>query len=292
MLKFLLSLFIVSAAYSPVPTGSPNGCILDFQSPQTAQACADCIMTNRPDIRTLYNSAGQNACNNSQISNHWCNGGLGLSAIADCNGVKNGICSQPPGSPCLNPTIFGRPPTRTPTPPATINTIDNPRGCGILFTSGSPSCWCNNGGGQGLCGRLRLDGPGGCRELCERGVFVGPKGYTLCYMMPNNSECRSNDNGSYRYCEKKCSPSNPGFSQTVGCEYPNKTVFGIAKLDASCVLTLNQSSNFSFFKMIDSFIKGIVQLVDISRFSRSVIRVPGLQKAECNPVKEICNYEK
>ena len=272
-----------------LPTGSLYSCVLtDFQRPSHSAGCTNCIYSNRPDVRQLYDNGNHTACTNIEIYNHWCNGGLQFSDVQTCNGVKNGVCSQPPDRPCV--ASKSGIPTLTPTPPATVNTVSNPRGCGILYTSGVPSCWCNNGGGQGLCGRLPLDGVGGCRDLCERGIFVGPKGFTHCFMMPGNIECASNPDGSYRYCIKRCLPGSPGFSQNIGCEYPNKTVFSSAKFDAACILAFNKSSNLSFFQLIDSFLKGIARIGDIFNFRSNVVRVPGLQNVQCNPARENCEF--
>ena len=280
------------STYPPLPTGSQTACILEFQSPITKIQCADCLIQNKPEIRQFYDSAQHVSCNNVQIANHWCNGGAGLNAIADCNGVKNGICSQLPGKPCLVPTLPpGTLPTASPTPPATVNSVGNPRGCGILYTNGIPSCWCNNGGGQGLCGNIPLDGPNGCRDLCEKGVFTGARGRTHCFMMPDNSACNSHDNGAYKFCLKRCLPASPGFSQDVGCEYPNKTVFSTAQFDASCILAFNNSSNNSFFSILEAAIKGLVKLTDINLYVKNIVRVPGLQKADCNPARENCTFE-
>lgn len=277
--------------YLPLPTGSLNYCLLDSQRPTTPQKCVDCLISFRTDLRNIYNNANHSSCSNQLIINHFCNGGLGQQAVTDCNGLKYGVCSQPPDRPCLGPTAAPGLPTLRPTAPATVNSSTNPRGCGILFTKGIPSCWCNNGGGQGLCGNLPLDGPGGCRDLCEKGEFVGPKGKTHCFMMENNVECRSNDDGTYRFCLKRCPPGSPGFSQKIGCEYPNKTVFDKAVLDITCIQALNNSSNFSFFKIFDSFYKGLANLLDIRNFISASVRVPGLQKAECNPARENCTFD-
>ena len=286
-----LSILFPKNSYSitpPLPTGSLTTCVItDFQRPSISNQCGDCLNTNRPDIRQMYDAGEHTGCSNVVIYNHWCNGGLQLTDVGICNGVKNSICSVPCAIPTRNPNA----PTLTPTPPATVNTNQNPRGCGILYTSGIPSCWCNNGGGQGLCGSIPLDGPGGCRDLCERGVFVGPKGYTHCFMMKDNSECRPNDDGSYRFCQKRCLPANPGYSQNVGCQYPNKTVLSNAVFDTSCLILFNDSSNFSFFNIIDSFIKGVKKLTDINNFISRIVRVPGLQTANCNPEKESCTFE-
>ncbi|OGG05631.1 hypothetical protein A3B48_00755 [Candidatus Gottesmanbacteria bacterium RIFCSPLOWO2_01_FULL_40_10] len=277
--------------YSPIPPGSAKICTLDFQRPNTHNNCVGCLMSYRTELRQAYNIANHQSCSDQQIVNHWCNGGLGLQAIADCNALRYGICSQPPDRPCLTPTIPPGPPTLTPTPPATVNTGANPRGCGILYTAGVPSCWCNNGGGQGLCGNLPLDGPGGCRDLCERGLFTGPKGFTHCFIMKNGQECRSNDDGTYNYCLNRCLPGSPGFSQTIGCEYPNKTIFSTARFDTSCIISLSNSSNNNFFRIFQNWLTGLINKTDISDFVSTVIRVPGLQKAECNPRKENCNFE-
>ena len=297
---FLVSLiftnktFAQAPTYLPIPTNTSRYCLLDNQRPVTPQKCVDCLLSFRTDLRGLYDSGGHNVCSNQLIINHFCNGGMGQQAVSDCNGLKFGVCSQPPDQPCLAPTtssaIPGLP-TLRPTPPATVNTASNPRGCGILYTNGIPSCWCNNGGGQGLCGSLPLEGIGGCRDLCEKGEFVGPKGKTHCFMMAGNEECRSNDDGSYRFCLKRCLPGSPGYSQKVGCEYPNKTVFDKAVLDIGCINALNNSSNFSFSKIFDSIIKGITNILDIRNFISTTVRVPGLQKAECNPAKENCSFE-
>ena len=282
----------VYGQYDPVPTGgSPNRCTLDFQRPNIETSCVLCVMSFRSDLLPAYHSAKNLPCTEQQMVNHYCNGGLGLQAIDDCNALRYGICSQPPDYPCITPTRTVNQPTRTPTPPATVNTSLNPRGCGILYTAGVPSCWCNNGGGQGLCGSLPLDGPGGCRDLCERGEFVGPKGYTHCFMMSDGSECRSNDDGTYRFCTNRCLPGSPGLSQTVGCEFPNKTVFGKAQFATSCILDLGKSQNSAFFAIFESFLKGIAQIIDIKNYISNLIRVPGLQKAGCNPAKETCTFE-
>ena len=293
---FLLLVFCLSVkpilAQTVVPTGSLYTCVLtDFQRPSLTDSCADCLYQNRPDIRQLYNWSNHTACTNVQIYNHWCNGGLQFADVQTCNGVKNGICSQLPAQACIALTPIPGFPTLTPTPPATVNTVANPRGCGILYTSGIPSCWCNNGGGQGLCGNLPLDGPGGCRDLCERGTFVGPRGYTHCFMMEGNAECASNPDGSYRLCTKRCLPGSPGYSQNIGCEYPNKTVFSQAKFDTACILAFNKSSNLSFSQIIESFYKGLTKLVDIITFRSNAVRVPGLQNVGCNPAQENCTFE-
>lgn len=179
----------------------------------------------------------------------------------------------------------------TPTPPATVTDPLNPRGCGILYTSGIPSCWCNSGGGQGLCGSLPLDGPGGCRDLCESGSFSGPPGYTHCYLMPDGSECRSNDDGTYRFCENQCLSGNPGFIHSIGCQYPNKTVIGNPVYDISCSEALNRSSNLSFLAILQNWLNGLIGVTDIKNFTSQLVRVPGVQKATCDPTEKKCTPE-
>lgn len=275
--------------YKPIPTGFATQCTLGFQIPNLPVKCAQCIMDYRPDLRSNYNAYGHNLCTGSQIVRHWCNGGLGLQALRDCNALMYGACNLPPDRACNPPPIApSTPPTRTPTPPTPLTKSYNPRGCGILWTAGVPSCWCNSGGGQGDCGNLPVEGPGGCRDLCENGTFTGAKGYTHCYIMKDGKECRSNDDGSYNLCENRCVPGNPGFKQSVGCQYPNKTVFGVPSYDLICVDAFRNSSNLSFINIIRDFFAGLINIGDVQNFVGKAVRVPGMQKAECDPVRENC----
>jgi len=277
--------------YPPLPTGYGNKCVLAFQQPNFPAKCAACIMSYRIELKRLYQLNKHNRCTETEIINHFCNGGLGPQAKADCNALKNSICNVPPDYLCTFPTQPIGPATRTPTPPATRLNCFNPRGCGILYTAGVPSCWCNSGGGQGLCGNLSLDGPGGCRDLCERGIFTGPAGYTHCFIMTNGEECRSNDDGTYRFCQNKCLAANPGFIQTIGCEYPNKTVFGKPAFNLACVLAHGSSANNSFLKISENFFKKFIGIGDIINYVSNLVRVPGAQKVICNPKIENCNFE-
>jgi len=270
--------------------GSDKNCNLDFQNPQFPAKCVDCLLRYRTDLRPIYNSYKHNLCSDTQIINHYCNGGLSPQATADCNALRNGACNLSPDFACTFPTRPPGPATRTPTPPAPVTKKTNPRGCGILYTAGVPSCWCNIGGGQGLCGSLPLNGPGGCRDLCESGTFTGPQGYTHCFMMENNAECRSNDNGTYRFCLNRCLTVNPGMRQSVGCEYPNKTVFGEPVFNLSCVLSHAASNNTSFVKMTEDFFKGLIGYNNLVNYISNLVRVPGLQKTICDPRKEKCNF--
>lgn len=176
-------------------------------------------------------------------------------------------------------------PTATTTPPAPITSRTNPRGCGILYTSGVPSCWCNNGGGQGLCGAIPL---ATCRTMCESGTFTGPAGFTHCFMMTNGAECASNNDGSYRFCLNECMQGNPGYMHTVGCIYPNTTIFGPATRSGACDAALVNSSNATFLTMIENLIKGAISYITANNYRLNLVRVPGLQKATCNPFKLEC----
>lgn len=275
--------------YPPLPTGYAQVCTLAQQTVNLPPSCVRCILRYRPDIRITYDSAGFRECTDNHVVDHFCNGGLSSQARSDCNALRLAPCRYAPDN-CPPPWYV--PPTPagpSPTPPAPVNTFYNQRGCGILYTAGVPSCWCNNGGGQGLCGNLPLDGPGGCRDKCENGTFVGQPGYTHCFMMENGQECRSNDDGSYRFCLNQCIEGNPGYIQSVGCQYPNKTIFGQPAYDLACVQALNQSSNLSIVQTLEKWFKQLISSIDQQNFIGNLVRVPGVQKATCDPEKGMCN---
>lgn len=271
---------------TPVPSGPPAVCNLNssFQLPYLGSVCAACILGQRPDLRPFFNSNGHLACTDVQIVHYWCNGGVSQQAMTECNQIKTGPCSTAPNYSCIIPTV---PPVPSPTitPPAPVTSAKNPRGCGILWTSGRPSCYCNFGGGQGLCGNLPVDGAGGCREQCEKGTFTGPSGATLCFRQKDGNLCTSNNDGSYRFCYRECDRVKPGYSHTVGCIYPNRTVVGDNNSDNQCRTASSLSSNYSFLGVMDNWIKGLTGQSYVLTFIEKLVRVPGLQMAYCDPAK-------
>src|SRR3989338_10212150 len=118
--------------YPPLPTGYGNKCVLAFQQPNFPAKCAACIMSYRIELKRLYQLNKHNRCTETEIINHFCNGGFGPQAKADCNALKNSICNVPPDYLCTFPTQPIRPATRTPTPPATETSRINPRVYTIL----------------------------------------------------------------------------------------------------------------------------------------------------------------
>lgn len=271
-----------------------SSCTLNssFQFPYLGAACAHCIIGQRSDIRPFFDASGHSNCTDVQIVHDWCNGGVSHQAEIDCASIKNGICSSAGSPSCVIPTVPPNILNPTVTPPAPVVSENNPRGCGILYTSRSPSCYCDSGGGQGLCAELPVEGPGGCRELCESGTFTGPKGSTFCFKFDDGTGCNSNDDGSYRFCRKECDSGKPGYSHTIGCTYPNQPVIGPNIPDPECNKSWSLSSNLSFLSMMDKWVKRIIRYADVSTFTSSLVRVPGLQKASCNPVYGDCTYKK
>lgn len=100
--------------------GGGEACTLGRQTPDVGDACGNCIVGVRTDLRPFYNQNGHSACSNKQIVNDWCNG---LDPAA-CNALKSGQCAQQ----------CGGIPTPSPTPGATalevnfkLQQITNPK---------------------------------------------------------------------------------------------------------------------------------------------------------------------
>jgi hypothetical protein len=117
---------------TPIPTPTTAVCSIAFQTPSLSDACVTCITTNSNIINDMKNLNPQqfNSCSNLQLVNYWCNGGVSSQGVADCNTIKNGVCTTVCNStdPTQIPTVTLPPgttvaPTLTQGAPTTIPTI-------------------------------------------------------------------------------------------------------------------------------------------------------------------------
>ncbi|MDO8573849.1 MAG: hypothetical protein Q7R77_03800 [Candidatus Daviesbacteria bacterium] len=73
--------------------GGASGCTLGNQTPDAGDACANCVLTNRTDLRPFYDQNGHRTCSNKQIVNDWCNG-VSTDASKQCADIKSAACKS------------------------------------------------------------------------------------------------------------------------------------------------------------------------------------------------------
>src|SRR3989344_6315799 len=79
-------------------TGGTGTCSIGSQSPAVSLECLSCIKTQYPQVATdikNLNSAQFSSCNDQELVQYWCNGGVSAGSTNDCNQIKTrAACAQ------------------------------------------------------------------------------------------------------------------------------------------------------------------------------------------------------